>query len=72
MTTVLPGLNILLVLSVHKAIVKSALSVVNLNAPPYNGAFNVNDQFPPEVRELIVRVEMYSRAIFVLKLISLL
>ena len=30
--TVLHGLNILLVLSGHKAIVKSALSVVNLNA----------------------------------------
>ena len=48
------------VLSGHKAIVKSALSVVNLNAPQYNGAFKVNDQFPPEVisrrRELIPKL----------------
>ena len=45
------------VLSGHKATVKSALSGVDLNAPPYNGIFKVNDQFPPEVisrrRELI-------------------
>ena len=48
------------VLSGHKAIVKSALSGVNLNAPPYNGDFKVNDQFPPEVisrrRELIPKL----------------
>ena len=48
------------VLSGHKAIVKSALSGVNLNVPPYNGDFKVNDQFPPEVisrrRELIPKL----------------
>ena len=48
------------VLSGHKAIVKSALSGVDLNAPPYNGTFKVNDQFPPEVisrrRELIPKL----------------
>ena len=55
------------VLSGHKAIVKSALSGVDLNAPPYNGTFKVNDQFPPEVisrrRELIPKlIEERKRA----------
>ena len=48
------------VLSDHKTLIKSALSNVNLNAPPYNGVFKVNDQFPPEViarrKELIPRL----------------
>ena len=48
------------VLSGHKTIVKSALSGVDLNTPPYNGTFKVNDQFPPEVisrrRELIPKL----------------
>ncbi|MEW8546881.1 MAG: hypothetical protein AB2693_25480, partial [Candidatus Thiodiazotropha sp.] len=48
------------VLSEHKALVKSALSKVNLKDPPYNGQFKVNDQFPPEVierrRELIPKL----------------
>ena len=46
--------------SEHKALIKSALSNVNLNNPPYNGAFKVNDQFPPEViarrKELIPKL----------------
>ena len=40
--------------------IKTALSKANLSAPPYNGAFKVNDQFPPEVitrrKELIPRL----------------
>ena len=48
------------VLSEHKALIKSALSKVNLNAPPYDGAYKVNDQFPPEVitrrKELIPKL----------------
>ena len=48
------------VLSEHKEIVKSAAGKVDLRAPPYNGAFRVTDQLPPEVlarrKELIPRL----------------
>ena len=49
------------VLSGHKAIVKSALSGVNLNASPYNGDFKVNDQFQPEV--ISYRRELFPKLI---------
>ena len=48
------------VLSEHKDVVKAAASKFNLKAPPYDGAYRVTDQLPPEVlerrKELIPRL----------------
>ena len=48
------------VLSEHKDVVKTAAGKVDLKQPPYNGAFRVTDQLPPEVlerrKELIPRL----------------
>ena len=48
------------VLSEHKDVVKTAAGKVDLKAPPYNGAYRVTDQLPPEVlerrKELIPRL----------------